>query len=184
MKLLCVLLLTFSLSTKLLAMPSQVILIRHAEKPDSGNGLSKKGFQRAAGLVPFFTVMPLNPAFRQPMAIFAQSPSTNHQSTRPVQTVSPLANALGIELIALYTQSHYADMVKEIKTNPAYDNQTVMICWSHQFLGDIAKAFGVSPAPTYPSGIFDRLWVIDFSDSTVASFQDLPQQLLCGDSAS
>jgi len=34
--------------------PAQVILIRHAEKPEQGHDLSLPGRQRAAALVPYF----------------------------------------------------------------------------------------------------------------------------------
>jgi len=181
MKLLSLFALFCSLSTALLAMPSQVILIRHAEKPDIGNGLSKAGFQRAAAFVPFFTLNPESNLFNSPAVIFSQGTSHNHQSTRPCQTVGPLANALGVDLISEFSQQKYDDMVKEIKSNSTYNGKTVLICWSHQCLGDIAASFGVSPKPTYPDGIFDRLWIIDFSGNDVTAFQDLPQQLMYGD---
>lgn len=164
------------------AAPSEVILIRHAEKPKTGNCLSKQGFQRAAALVPFFTLPPANSGFMTPVAIYAQCSSKNHQSTRPVQTVSPLATTLGIELITQYTFAEYPDMVKEIMANKAYDGETVLVCWSHEKLADIATAFGVKNPPSWGS-VYDRIWVISFSGNTVSNFQNLPQQLMFGDSS-
>lgn len=182
MKILSLLVLFCSLSAGLFAMPKQVLLIRHGEKPAIGNGLSKAGFQRAAALVPFFMLSPQNPAFNQPDVIFSQATSSNHQTTRPCQTVAPLASALGVDLISQFSQQKYDEMVKEIKNNATYNGQTVLICWCHQCLGDIAASFGVSPKPSYPGGAYDRLWVIDFSGNDVVAFQDLPQQLMYGDS--
>jgi hypothetical protein len=172
-----------SLNIALSAKPSQVILIRHAEKPPTGDGLSSKGFERSIALVPFFTQRPSNSPFGLPVAAYAQASSKNHSSTRPIQTAGPLSTTLGIELITTYTFANIQPMVDEINKNPAYDNQPVLICWSHQKMGDIAGAFGVSPKPTYPHGVYDRLWLITFDSKGNANFQDLPQQLLFGDSA-
>jgi hypothetical protein len=171
-----------ALTLGLFATPAQVLLIRHAEKPKSGPGLSKAGLERAAAFVPFFTIDPL-PGVNQPVAIFAQTSSKNHKSTRPVQTVAPLSNALGIPLFARYTWGSYESMVSDIMSDSDYDGKTVLICWEHSRLGDIAAAFGVSPKPTYPSGVYDRLWVIDIDGNKEASFHDLPQQLMYGDTA-
>jgi hypothetical protein len=185
MKFLGLLLILCSTQLALFATPSQVMLIRHGEKPDSGNGLSDIGFRRAVALVPFFTQKDSSAPYGVPVVAYAQASSKNHESTRPIQTVAPTANALGVELIASYTFANYKPMVDEIMSSSAYDGKAVLICWSHEKLGDIAGAFGVSPKPTYPHGVYDRLWLITFdSTSGKASFEDLPQQLLYGDSSS
>lgn len=176
------LLAVFAIISRLEATPGQVLLLRHAEKPSSGNTLSKAGFERAAALVPFFTLPPANAAFNAPVAIYAQCSSKNHKSTRPVQTVSPLAAALGIELCTQYTYASYKKMVDDINANSALDGQTILICWAHQKLQNIAAYFGVQNAPPFPN-VYDRVWVIDFTDGKVSSFQNLPQQLMYGDSA-
>lgn len=170
-----------ALTSSLAATPAQVIMIRHAEKPDSGNGLSKKGFQRAAALVPFFTLQPANFPLQRPVAIFAMCTSKNHQTTRPVQTVSSLATALGVELITAYTYGSYPQMVKDINSNSAYDGKTILICWAHDNMQKIAAEFGVKNAPVFPT-VYDRIWLINFTGDKVSSFQDLPQQLMFGDS--
>jgi len=175
---------TFGLITSSLeATPGQVILLRHGEKPEQGNYLTKTGFIRAAALVPFFTLPPANSGFKTPNVIFAQSPDKSDKSVRPVQTVAPLAAALGVELIAEYHKHDYAKLVKEINSNSAYDGLTVLICWAHEKIPHIASAFGVQNPPKFPD-VFDRVWVIDFDGDQVLSFQDFPQQLLYGDSES
>lgn len=171
----------FANGVSLEATPGQVILLRHGEKPEQGSYLTKKGFTRAAALVPFFTLPPANASFNIPMVIYAQAPGDGDKSTRPVQTVAPLASALGVELVAEFCKTDYKKMVKAINENPAYDGMTVLICWAHGKIPHIAKAFGVQNPPAFPD-VFDRIWVIDFSGDQVVSFQDLPQQLLYGDS--
>ena len=73
------------------AQPAQVIIIRHAEKPDSGNGLSLKGMKRAAALVPYFLGTESLLKFGEPVAIYAQAQRHETSSIRPIETVRPLA---------------------------------------------------------------------------------------------
>lgn len=172
-------------SFELSAAPAQVLLIRHAEKPPSGNGLSVQGFERAAAFVPYFCFPPQSSWYNIPNVCFAMCTSTNHQTTRCTQTVAPLAQTLGIELIAQYTFADYKPMCDLIMKSSDYDGKTVLICWAHENLGPIAGEFGVTPAPVYPSGVYDRLWVLDFSsDGKLINFQDLSQQLMYGDTDS
>lgn len=169
---------------ELQATPSQWLLIRHAEKPISGDDLSYKGYERAAALVPFMTLQPSSAPFKTPTAIFAQSPSKNHHSHRPILTVTPLAQKLNISINTFYTYDDYKQMIDDINTNASLDNQTVLICWAYQNLGNIASFIGVDKAPNYPGKQFDRLWIINMTNSKVASFQDLSQRLLYGDAKS
>ena len=56
------------------AMPAQVVIIRHGEKPAEGNGLNARGFQRAAALPQFFQNNPTVTAFGPAAAIYAMKP--------------------------------------------------------------------------------------------------------------
>ena len=49
--------------------PDQVIIIRHAEKPEEGEDLTAKGRQRAAALAPFFQ----DGEHLTPVAIYARA---------------------------------------------------------------------------------------------------------------
>lgn len=171
-------------SSALVALPSQVILMRHAEKPSSGDTLNKVGFERANALVTLLTTPGLSFELQEPAAIYAQRASANHASTRPVQTVAGLANVWQVPLYTSYSYAEYPAMCKEIMTTGAYDDKLVIVCWSRDHLGDIAKTLGVSNAGDWPSGVYDRFWVITYDSNGQASFQNIPQQLLFGDSAS
>ncbi|MGO9108026.1 MAG: hypothetical protein ACLP9L_02225 [Thermoguttaceae bacterium] len=159
------------------AKPAQVIIIRHGEKPDQGDDLSLKGRERAAALVPFF----VSGDKERPVAIYAQGPSNEHHSRRPMETVAPLARELKLE-VKTYHRNRYAEMVKEILARPEYDGKTVLICWHHKGIPDLATALGVVAPPDWTSQTFDRLWIIRLKDGK-AILQDLPQRLLYGDSA-
>src|SRR5437899_782826 len=81
------------------AFPRQVLVIRHAEKPDDDTNihLTSRGAARAAALPSLFLIPPTFPSKSAPLAapdfIFATKESKH--SNRPVETVTPLARALG-----------------------------------------------------------------------------------------
>jgi broad specificity phosphatase PhoE len=90
---------------------TDIMLIRHAEKPDDeDSGVDKKGnpdkhdlivrgWQRAGALVQFFA-NPRDPngPIKRPATIFATAPSSQSASKRPLHTVTPLAELLGIDI--------------------------------------------------------------------------------------
>ena len=77
-----------------LSAPTQVIIIRHAEKPPTGDDLNAKGRMRAAALVPYFLEAPEVLEFKTPVAIYAQKSTDSHKSRRPVDTVWPTTRNL------------------------------------------------------------------------------------------
>jgi hypothetical protein len=160
--------------------PAQVIIIRHAEKPATGDDLNAKGRQRAAALVPYFQEAPEVLEYKTPVAIYAQKSTEEHKSRRPVDTIKGLAKALNQELIQ-YPRENALVMVKDIMAKPEYEGKMVLICWSHTGIPDMAKAFGVKEPPPWPGTVYDRNWVITF-DKGNANFKSVPQKLMFGDS--
>src|SRR5580692_12860661 len=124
-----------------LSAPTQVIIIRHAEKPATGDDLNAKGRMRAAALVPYFLEAPEVLEYKTPVAIYAQKSTESHKSLRPVNTVKELAQALKQDLIQ-YPREDAMVMVKDILANKEYEGRMVLICWSHTGIPDMAKAFG------------------------------------------
>jgi hypothetical protein len=171
----------FFLGAQAWATPAQVLLIRHGEKPDSGKDLSVMGEERARALVDFFQEEPEVTDYGPPVAIFAMAGSGD-QTRRPVETVEPLAKALGLELREV-AENQAQSMVHSILTNPAYDGKMVLICWVHEEIPAIAHLLGATQAPNqWDEKAFDRVWEINYSDGQVSSFKDLPQDLMPGDS--
>jgi hypothetical protein len=193
--------------------PSQVLVIRHGEKlgnprkeDDGGRHLSIQGSARAAALPSLFAPampqlscqlhhsatefhglyvqIPLQgkaARFPAPNFIFATQRSKN--SNRPIETVTPLANALN-----LHINDGYKDNDEKIKrmTNAILNDLTfagkiVLICWHHGTIPAVAKALGVAKPPKWDAKVFDRVWQITYTKGK-ASLQDLPQMLLYGDS--
>lgn len=180
--------------------PSVVAILRHGEKqvlldsdgnPVYKNGviqytekLSDRGWQRAGALAYFFSLNPDYTCFGKPAAIFAGNIDKQNQSVRPIDTITPLANNLGMKVSHQYSDPEYKKMVDFIKTSKKYDGKYIIICFEHYHIPLIANAFGVTQAPkTWDNTVFDRVWVFKFDEKgKVLSFENRPQRLMFGDS--
>lgn len=171
------------------AEPAQVILIRHAEKQPGEPVLSAKGYKRAALLKDFFLEEAAVTHYGAPAAIYAAAPKNEDSSIRSIQTVTPLAKALGLGIDDSYTRGQTGKLVREIMETPAYDGRMVLVCWQHDNLVKIAYGlaeYNNSPRVNIPlvwdDGSFDRVWILDLKNGRVTAFKDIPQRLLPGDS--
>ena len=160
--------------------PHIVMIIRHAEKPDDTNGeknpdLSKQGYERADALA---KVIPEH--FPKPDFLIAAKKSKS--SARPIETITPLSKALHEDIDSTYKDDDFAAEAHEILTNPKYAGKTVLIAWHHGKIPELAKALGAADCPDkWNSKVFDRVWEITYENG-VASWKDLPQKALPGDS--
>ena len=156
----------------------------HGEKPENGPELNERGRERAAALVPLFThderMLEHGPA----AAIFAMRPHGKRGSVRAIQTMEPTAKALHFASDTHLTRDEIAPLVRAIVTAPACAGKTVIVCWEHDVIPGMLKAFGWTGGPTHwPGSSYDRLWVLDFENGKPVRFRDLPQKLLSGDKA-
>ena len=194
------------------------MLIRHGEKPDGGPDLSVRGSSRAGAIPSLFANPPPNttletscrlatgngqfsgsyplvdvPTGTTPASSLLPPPDflfaamASKSSNRPVETITPLATALGQTIDASFDDDAYQSLADAI-TSKAYAGKTVLVCWHHGKMADLAQSLGVSPKPKKPSGtVFDRLWLIDYSyaaGTRTVTFTDGAQWLLYGDSSS
>jgi hypothetical protein len=175
---------TFLFASCLLAMPSQIILMRHAEKTSEGTHLSLKGRQRAAALLPTFLGSPPLLHYGPPVAIYVMKSGKKEPSFRWAQTMMSLADELNMPLHNEYNRNETEALVKEIKEMEEYEGKMVLICWSHGELPLLAAQFGAKKAPKkWPREVFDRFWILTFEENGEVTFKDLPQKLLYGDSS-
>ncbi|CZT18410.1 probable phosphoglycerate mutase family protein [Ramularia collo-cygni] len=138
-----------------------VYLIRHGEKPSSGNGLNAQGMQRAQCLRNVFGA---NSGYNID-TILTQQYKSDGSRKRPYDTVTPLAQDLGLTINHSCDRDD-PDCVKDaVKAHRGSGN--ILICWEHDALHDIVKDLGASDAPSYPSDRFDLIWKDPYNYSKV-----------------
>jgi len=140
----------------------KVLLIRHAEKPASGNDLSAMGWRRAECIRDLFMS---NDTIR-PNKIYAQKASKKDEevpdSRRQIETVAPLARKLNQIIDNSFTSFELDELSKDIGTL-SEDQYPVLISWNHDEIRNFLINFGMKYqiAPTYPSKRYDLVWTVD-----------------------
>jgi hypothetical protein len=142
------------------AMPANatMFLIRHAEKPESGTGLSREGQKRADAYVKYFQSLkdPKGKAIRWDH-LFACKDSEN--SDRPVLTITPLATALEKKIHHEFKDKLFAELVTHFQQNAKlYAGSNIVICWHHGKILDLAGAMGASPGTLPSSSNWPKQW--------------------------
>jgi len=161
--------------------PKEILILRHAEKPAdvSNENLSVKGYERAAALAYY---MPN--AFGSIDHIFAAGVGHKSHSERPRETITPLAERLGIKVHHKYLKYEYQEMVNHIFDDDKYTNTTIAIAWQHTDIEAIATAFGAEKVPTskWAGKCFDLVWKLTYDGNKGYTLAQIPQLLMYGDS--
>lgn len=164
--------------------PKAILIIRHAEKPadDAATGLSPEGKKRAEALPELFKKTASRPdPFPAPDFIIATKASKH--SNRPVETVTPLAEALGLEVDSRFANDDLTKLAEEVYTKPKYGGKTVLVCWHHGHIPELATVLGATGVPDrWRDAVFDRVWVVTFGgkgENTPLARR--PQALMPGD---
>ena len=164
--------------------PAQIILFRHAEKPADAASvhLSGQGEERARDLV---SLLGRNSALTSnaPVAALYATRITKHDhSHRTGETLGPLSQDLRLPVNTAFDSDNFILLATFVLKNPAYRGKTVIICWTHHDIAQLAAALGVRPEPpAWKNKTFDRLWLIAYA-SGEAKLRDLAQHLLSNDS--
>lgn len=166
----------------------QLIILRHGEKPSGPAGphgaapkegvhLSARGQARAGALA---AALPAH--FGRPDAVVAAKPGP--ASRRPLETVAPLARALGLSVQDRHADKNYLKAADELLRKSQYRDATVVLCWHHGYIPALVAALGATPpCDPWPEEVFDRYWVVTPGPHGEPQVLDVPQQLLYGDSA-
>jgi len=175
--------------------PSKIMIIRHAEKAEPGDGepgvdrdgknddesLTAAGWRRAQALVNFFA----NPSaahIARPDYLFAANP--NGDSKRPLETVTPLGERLWPPrgLSPRFDATHDQDDLKGLVAAVTAKDGAVLICWEHKRIPGIVSCLPNSPETPekWPGDRFDVVWVFDAANGGWL-FSQVPQNLLPGD---
>jgi len=179
-------------------MASKIMVIRHAEKPPADgpplgvtiggendpDSLTVRGWQRAGALACLFA--PARGPFQDaalatPGTIFASQTPPTKGSRRPPETITPLAERLGIVPTTLEK-----DKVKNLVKNAKATEGIVLISWQHEDIPAIAELIlgdATTVPRTWPGTRYDVIWVFDRDlAANTHRFSQVPQCLLAGDS--
>lgn len=179
-----------------------ILIIRHAEKPKElwpGPGLEEtgskekaslvvRGWQRAGAWAALFGAGLGGETFPQPTVIYAADPKsadTGEPSQRPMETVSPLTERLGLKPVLTYAVGQEVALVSQITSLTG----CVLVCWEHKaiartLLPAIAGSETLPGLPTkWGSLRFDVVLRFDrAAPGQPWSFRQLFPRLLSGDS--
>jgi hypothetical protein len=164
--------------------PATILLIRHAEKPPAeaaSMDLAPAGFARAKVIPQLFGGAGAAAPHNLPRPDFLFATHVSKKSNRPVETITPLSQALGLPISHDVADDDYAVLAKELLSGK-YAGKVVLVAWHHGKLPEFAEALGaVPPYQPWPDNQFDRVWRIDYTGGK-AVLTDLPQGLMPGDS--
>lgn len=118
-----------------------ILIIRHAEQPADGNGLSAAGEARARAYVNYFKNFTVDGQPLKLDQLFAAKDSSN--SHRPRLTLEPLANELGLKIDSRFKNNQFSQLIDDIQNRPHGTN--ILICWHHGNIPQLLRALGVDP---------------------------------------
>ena len=129
---------------------TKIMLVRHAEKPAkdlapygvtregerSKESLQIRGWQRAGALIALFAPPngQFNVSLAKPQFLYASTPLKRKGSRRPIETITPLAQKLAIEINWDFPSSHIESMLEDVFSCRG----VVMISWQREYIPEIA----------------------------------------------
>ena len=179
-----------------------ILIIRHAEAPPKPPVLKRKppagtfnadlmplGQARANAYAAYFddwfSVDGKSPV--QINRLFAADESP--MSRRPILTLEPLSHQLNLYIDHRFKDTDYAGLAKELQTNPEYAGDTILICWHHGHLIDLAEALGMPAKPPWkkwPGDVYGYLaqLVYDGNGQATSSSSYRNEELMYDDATS
>jgi len=135
--------------------PKLLILMRHAQKTGlpGDTGLSAFGDERARALAEAW------PRAMPPLDLIIACRSTA-KSSRPVDTVRPLADALNVPIDDRWGTQDYQALARQVISDPDNRDRRILICWRHDTLPQLAASVGAA-APSWPDDLYDQLWLLE-----------------------
>jgi hypothetical protein len=170
-------------SLNVFSKPTQVIIIRHAEKNLTGESLNPQGLSRAGALPYYFVYNPLYN--KSPITyVFATRLKGPIELARTYQTCKPTADYLKLPIDTNYTHTEVQAIAHEILTNPKYDHSTILVCWTHGYIEDLVEALGGNNPGKWDKTVFDQVYVLTFDINGKLILRKELQKLMYGDRSS
>ena len=136
-----------------------ILIIRHAEKPKKGHGLSKAGEKRAKDYVAYFQNYQVDSV---PLKVdYLYTAADTSDSRRPRLTLEPFSKAVGMSIDSSIKDDQYQKLVSAIQAKPA--GKQFLICWHHEEIPQLIGALGADSkqlihSDKWPEDVYD--WVI------------------------
>ena len=165
---------------------SVVLIIRHAENPANGHGLSPRGEERAKAYANYFQNFTVDSKQLKPNAIVVAADSKH--SHRPRLTVQPFAKAANLPIDNRFANKQPADLAAELRAN--YQGKVILICWHHGQIPAVLRALGADPTTLLPNGkwpkdVYDWVIMVSFDENghvIPENTRRITEHLLQGDS--
>ena len=142
---------------------SVVLIIRHAEDADSGDGISSLGQKRADAYKDYFLNFAVDSKRLETNGVFAAKDSK--KSHRPRLTLEPFAKAAKLKIDTRFGNSQSADVAADLRANQ--QGKVILICWRHPYIPALLSALGATPETFLPNGkwpgaVFDWIILLSF----------------------
>lgn len=157
---------------------SELIFIRHGEKPEKGLGqLNCQGLNRALALPKVLLTR-----YGTPDLLVAPNPGATKQDwgvvynyVRPLATIEPLAIRLGMPVDTTLAWDDQDGLVTLLQARVKGGAQRVVIAWEHHLAGKVARALLESwgytePVPPWPSD-YDSIYRVLVDDAGKATLK-------------
>ncbi|WP_221284796.1 histidine phosphatase family protein [Mucilaginibacter sp. SP1R1] len=134
----------------------KLVFIRHGEKPEEGDNLSCKGFNRAIKLPEI-----LKGKFGLPDHIYVPALHLGKSTPRGrmFQTISPFAIKYNLSINSNFEEEDTKDMAEELVGKKG----TILVVWEHNEIKGILKALGMKvKGLQWPDDDYDTIWVVTF----------------------
>jgi hypothetical protein len=140
-----------------------VLIIRHAEKPAFGSGLSPAGEAHAQAYVKYFRHLTLDGAPVRLDTLIATADSD--ESRRERLTLEPLSRAMGLPILQPFANRAITQLANWLAHGPP--NRNILVVWHHDRVPKLLAALGVNPSTIlssgrWPSDVYNWLVVLRF----------------------
>lgn len=135
----------------------KLVFIRHAERPEDGDNLTCKGFNRSIQLPAV-----LYKKFGIPSNIYVPSINLGKSTRRArmFQTITPFAIKYNLTINSAYEEGDY----KHISQVLLKERGTVIIVWEHKKIQQLISALGVKSATQkWGANDYDSIWIVTFT---------------------
>ena len=135
-----------------------IVIIRHGEKPETGDNLSPQGLNRALQLPTI-----LVGKFGVPSHVYVPALGTDMTTThaRMFQTATPLAVQHNLSINTKFDEHDFAGITSHLREKTG----TVLVVWEHHAINDIVLALGVKNAPVWADDDYDSIWIVTFHEN-------------------